>query len=244
MRALRSRSMWWPASRPDPEFRPRVDRPILPVGDVPMASDSSSAIASNRAHPSRRCSRDLVSRHRTLDGVTKAVSQADGIRLDRRGRLHNAGGTDRQLGLPDHDPETARLRGAGPGWQALPKAHARVSERVDLRRQSSEDGGATRVSRESSWPTSPTRELATSRSSPKSSRSRPSWSFTRAFIGYKTSARTAGVAPKTSPWCFASRARRPRIGSRKHSVLPEPVPVVTTRLLPSTRHFFTDSAGC
>ena len=46
-----------------------------------MASDSSSSIASNRAHRPRRRSPDLVPRHRTLDGFTEAASQADGIGL-------------------------------------------------------------------------------------------------------------------------------------------------------------------
>ena len=46
-----------------------------------MASDSSSSIASNRAHHPRRRSADVVPRHRTLDGVIKAASQADGIAL-------------------------------------------------------------------------------------------------------------------------------------------------------------------
>ena len=46
-----------------------------------MASGSSSSIASNRAHRPRRRSTDRVPRHRTLDGVVTAVSQADGIGL-------------------------------------------------------------------------------------------------------------------------------------------------------------------
>ena len=46
-----------------------------------MASDSSSSIASNRAHHPRRRSPDRIPRHRTLDGVTTAASQVDGIGL-------------------------------------------------------------------------------------------------------------------------------------------------------------------
>ncbi len=43
-----------------------------------MASDSSSSIASNRAH---RRSPDRIPRHRTLDGFIEAASQANGIGL-------------------------------------------------------------------------------------------------------------------------------------------------------------------
>ena len=39
-------------------------------------------------------SRELIPRHRTLDGFIEAVSQADGDRVDRRGRFHDAGGAD------------------------------------------------------------------------------------------------------------------------------------------------------
>ncbi len=46
-----------------------------------MASDSSSSIADNRAHRPRRRSPDRIPRHRTLDGVTNAASQVDGIGL-------------------------------------------------------------------------------------------------------------------------------------------------------------------
>jgi hypothetical protein len=46
-----------------------------------MASDSSSSIASNRAHNPRRRSPDRIPRHRTLNGVTRAASQSDGIGL-------------------------------------------------------------------------------------------------------------------------------------------------------------------
>ena len=52
-------------------------------------SDSTSSIASNRAHPPRRCSPDVVPRYRTLDGVVAAVSQTDGIGLIDPGRLHD-----------------------------------------------------------------------------------------------------------------------------------------------------------
>ena len=46
-----------------------------------MSSDPTSPrAAATRPHQSR-CSRDRVPRHRTLDGVIKAVSQADGIGL-------------------------------------------------------------------------------------------------------------------------------------------------------------------
>ena len=51
------------------------------MGDVPMSSNSTSSIASKTAHSPRRRSTDVVSRHRTLDGVVAAVSQADGIEL-------------------------------------------------------------------------------------------------------------------------------------------------------------------
>ena len=61
-------------------------------------------------------------------------------RVERRGRLHDAGGADRQLGLPNHDPHAARPRGVGPRWQVLPRAHARLFERVEFRRQLFEDG--------------------------------------------------------------------------------------------------------
>ena len=44
-----------------------------------------------------------------------------------------------QLGLPDHHPHAARPRGVGPGWHVLPRAHTRLSERVEFRRQLSED---------------------------------------------------------------------------------------------------------
>ncbi len=46
-----------------------------------MSSNSTSSIASNRAHHPRRRSPDVVPRYRTLDGVVKAVSQTDGIGL-------------------------------------------------------------------------------------------------------------------------------------------------------------------
>ena len=46
-----------------------------------MPSDSTSSIAGNTAHPPSRRSPDVVPRHRTLDGVIKAASQADGIGL-------------------------------------------------------------------------------------------------------------------------------------------------------------------
>ncbi len=46
-----------------------------------MASDSTSSIAAAPTHPPRRRSPDLVPRHRTLDGFTAVVSQADGIGL-------------------------------------------------------------------------------------------------------------------------------------------------------------------
>ena len=60
-------------------------------------------------------------------------------RVDRRGRLHDLGGADRQLGLPDHDPSAARRRGRGPGWQILPRVHTRLPERVDVRWELFED---------------------------------------------------------------------------------------------------------
>ena len=46
-----------------------------------MSSNSNSSIASVTAHHPRRRSRDVVPRHRTLDGVVAAVSQTDGIGL-------------------------------------------------------------------------------------------------------------------------------------------------------------------
>ncbi len=46
-----------------------------------MSSNSSSSIAGNTTHHPRRRSPDLVPRYRTLDGVTKAASQTDGIGL-------------------------------------------------------------------------------------------------------------------------------------------------------------------
>ncbi len=63
-------------------FLRAVIRPILRVDDIPMSSDpaSSPRAAATTPHPSR-CSRDRGPRHRTLDGVSKAVSQADGIGL-------------------------------------------------------------------------------------------------------------------------------------------------------------------
>ena len=55
--------------------------PILRVDDVLMASDSTSPTASDTRHHERHRSPDEVPRHRTLDGVVKAVSQTDGIGL-------------------------------------------------------------------------------------------------------------------------------------------------------------------
>ncbi len=46
-----------------------------------MSSDSTSPTASDTRHHERHRSPDLVPRHRTLDGVVKAVSQTDGIGL-------------------------------------------------------------------------------------------------------------------------------------------------------------------
>ncbi len=46
-----------------------------------MSSNSSSSIAGKTTHRPGRRSADVVPRHRTLDGFTKAVSQADGIGL-------------------------------------------------------------------------------------------------------------------------------------------------------------------
>ncbi len=46
-----------------------------------MSSNAISSIASNRAHPPRRRSPDRIPRHRTLDRVTEAASQVDGIGL-------------------------------------------------------------------------------------------------------------------------------------------------------------------
>ena len=57
------------------------ERPILPVDDVPVSSDSTPTIAGATTHHPRRRSPDVVSRHRTLDGVVEAMSQADGIGL-------------------------------------------------------------------------------------------------------------------------------------------------------------------
>ena len=64
-----------------PGFRLRGERPILPMEDLPMSSRSKSSIASHSAHRPRRRSPEAVPRHRTLDGVVAAVSQADGIGL-------------------------------------------------------------------------------------------------------------------------------------------------------------------
>ena len=46
-----------------------------------MASDSTSPPAGNTTHHPRRRSPHGVTRHRTLDGVVRAMSQADGIGL-------------------------------------------------------------------------------------------------------------------------------------------------------------------
>ena len=46
-----------------------------------MASNSTPPIAGKTTHRPRRRSHDVVPRYRTLDGVVKAVSQADGIGL-------------------------------------------------------------------------------------------------------------------------------------------------------------------
>ncbi len=46
-----------------------------------MSSNSSSSIADKTTHRPGRRSADVVPRDRTLDGFTKAVSQADGIGL-------------------------------------------------------------------------------------------------------------------------------------------------------------------
>jgi len=46
-----------------------------------MASDSTSPSAGDTTHHPHRPSPDVVPRYRTLDGVVKAVSQADGIGL-------------------------------------------------------------------------------------------------------------------------------------------------------------------
>ena len=46
-----------------------------------MASNSTSPSAGNTTHDPRRRSPEGVPRHRTLDGVVAAVSQADGIGL-------------------------------------------------------------------------------------------------------------------------------------------------------------------
>ena len=46
-----------------------------------MSSNSSSSIAGKTTHQPRRRSPDAGPRYRTLDGVTKAASQADGIGL-------------------------------------------------------------------------------------------------------------------------------------------------------------------
>ena len=61
-------------------------------------------------------------------------------RIDRPWTPSRPGGTDRQLDLPDHDPPATRPRGLGPGWQVLPSAHTRLSERVDVRWELLEDG--------------------------------------------------------------------------------------------------------
>ncbi len=46
-----------------------------------MSSDSTSSIAGKTTHRPRRRSPDEAPRHRTLDGVVEAVSQADGVGL-------------------------------------------------------------------------------------------------------------------------------------------------------------------
>ncbi len=46
-----------------------------------MSSDSTSSIAGKTTHRPRRRSADVVPRHRTLNGIVAAVSQADGIAL-------------------------------------------------------------------------------------------------------------------------------------------------------------------
>ncbi len=46
-----------------------------------MASDSSSSIAGKTTHRPSRHSPDVILRHRTLDRIVAAASQADGIAL-------------------------------------------------------------------------------------------------------------------------------------------------------------------
>ena len=92
-----------------------------------MASDSS--IASNRAHNPRRRSPDRVPRHRTLNGVTRAASQPDGIGLvDVDAFTTLVVRTDNSV-YRIHDPQAARPRGVGPGRQVLPIADPRLLER-------------------------------------------------------------------------------------------------------------------
>ena len=86
-----------------------------------MASDSSSSIASHRGH-----------RDRTLDGVTQAASQSEGIGLvdvDAFATLVvRADNSVYQITiLKPHARE-----GVGPGRQILPSADPRLPERVDV----------------------------------------------------------------------------------------------------------------
>ena len=139
---LRRRAAIWGS----PEFRPRGERPILRVNDVTMSSDATSSIAGKTTHhPHRdttthpRCSLARCGSPPPHARWHRRGRIQDGRdRIDRRGRLHDPRGADRQLGLPDHDPQAARPRGVGPGRHVLPRAHPRLSERVEFRRQLSE----------------------------------------------------------------------------------------------------------
>ena len=105
-----------------------------------MSSDSTPSIAAaTTSHPSRR-SPDVVPRHRTLDRIVAAVSQADGIGLidvDAFTTLvvRTRNSVYRITILKPHAREVL-----GPGGQVLPRAHPRLPERVEFRRQLSEDG--------------------------------------------------------------------------------------------------------
>ena len=49
-----------------------------------------------------------VSRRRTLDAIVEAASRAEGIHLTDVDTLTTLFGADRQLALPDHDPQAVR----------------------------------------------------------------------------------------------------------------------------------------
>ena len=99
-----------------------------------MSSGLTAPKASNTTHHAGQRSADSGRRrHRTLDGVMAAVSQTDGIGLAKMDALTTLPGADRQLALPDHDPQAVRARSLGPRWGILPRAHQSLSEWVEFR---------------------------------------------------------------------------------------------------------------